>query len=367
MHAPKIATLEFKGTIFFGSALEALSSISDEIALKQTEEDMLRLSMASPGHRHASAIRRSSLPGSSPEIKSAGPDKGHKASKKKKRRGLRYQPRYVVLDLFFVPNMDSSAARGCFLQLARMCAQSNILLCASGANAHVEAVLRCHEIAYSVEEEEKAKTQILEMKHWQPNEHPGRILLFETLYEALGFCETNFLDELDARTPKSRPLISDSLRTRMAPMANQKLYNMMLGKDHVNEARLLIEFEESNGAFHDEMEYKLGDTIFERGTHSDAFYVVLSGSVGLFHGDLSPKHPNVDAYMTEGNVFGFVDFVMDRQREFSAAATKDGTVVAEFHRDGLARVKAENPALAHVVTTFLLQASILELDNVSDL
>ena len=365
MHAPKIVTLEFKGTIFFGSAMEALSQISDAIALKQTEEDMLRLSMASPGHRHASAIRRSSLPGSSPEIKLASPAQAQKSNTKKKKKGLRFQPRYVVLDLFFVPNMDSSAARGCFLQLARMCAQNNILLCASGANSNVESVLRAHEIAYSLEEEEKMKTQILDTKYWQPNEHPDRIILFKTLYEALGFCEINFLDELDARTPAKRRPRSESLTTRIAPMANKKLYNMMLGKDHVEETRALIEFEESHGAFHTETEYMSGGKIFEMGKHADAFYIVLSGSVGLYHGDLSGGE--VDAYMTEGNVFGFVDFMMDQQCSFSAAATEDGTVVATFHRDELTRVKAENPALTHIITKFLLQASILELANVSDL
>ena len=365
MTNPKIVTIEIKGTIFFGSALKLLSSISDEIALKQTEEDMLRLSMASPGHRHASGIRRSSLAGSTPHIG----DHEIKA-KPKKKRGLRHQPRFVVLDLFFVPNMDSSSARGCFLQLARMCAQNDIFLCASGANAHVEWVFRSHEIAYPIDEEEKAKKQILDTKRWYPNEHPDHILLFETLYEALGFCETKFLDDLDARTPANNLAAHGSLVKRMAPMANHKLYTMMLGLDHADEVRLLMDFEESHGAFHDETEYSYGDKIFERGMHSDAFYVVLSGSVGLFHGDLSPNHPHVgkvDAYMREGNVFGFVDFVMDRQFEFSAAATENGTVVAKFHRDGLARAKAENPALSHIITKFLLQASILELSNVSDL
>lgn len=362
MKSPKIATLEFTGTVFFGSAMEVLSTISDEIALEQTEEDMQSLSMASPGHRHVSTKRRSSLPGSTPEIKSVRLSTGE-VSSLTKRSGLRYRPRYVVLDLFFVPSMDSSAARVCFLQLARMCAQNNILLCASGANAYVESVLRSHEIAYSVEEEQKVKMQILETKHWHPNEHPDRILLFETLYEALGFCETKFLDEFDARTPTSRRPISASLTTRIGPLANQKLYNMMLGHDNEEEVRLLIEFEERHGAIHDEKEIKLGDKIFERGTHSDAFYVVLSGTVGLSHDDVSP----VDSYMTEGNVFGFVDFMMDQDRSFSAAATSGGTVVATFHRDELARAKAANPALAHVITKFLLQASILELANVSDL
>ena len=63
----------------------------------------------------------------------------------------------MVLQLSQVPIIDVSAARGCFLQLAKMCSKKDIVLCAAGANSQSEWMLRSHDVAYNLEEEEILK------------------------------------------------------------------------------------------------------------------------------------------------------------------------------------------------------------------
>ena len=44
-------------------------------------------------------------------------------------------------------NVDASAARGCFLQLAKMCASRKIVVCASGANSRIDWIMLTHDTA----------------------------------------------------------------------------------------------------------------------------------------------------------------------------------------------------------------------------
>jgi hypothetical protein len=375
---PKIVTLEIAGTIFFGSSVQLLSSIAKEIALNASADDLDELRcMASPRHCRANASpARRHLPRSpcaSLNIKSLRNERGKTANQGNLKTGqLQYRPRFVVLDLFQVPNMDSSAARGCFLQLAKICARNNVLLCASGASARIDWILRSHEIAYAVEKEEEMKNQI-STTGLRPDDEHDKILLFDTLYNALEFCESRLLSEMHAKSSKYRyaphlepgsllspTLLAQAERNNSKPWTVSKAFTTLLGSDHFDDATLLQAFEEEEGAFHEEKKHGKGEIIFERGTHSDAFFVVLSGSVRLFYA-------NVSRTLTEGCVFGFVDFIMEKSWSFNAVAAKDGTVVAKFHRDGLARAKAEDPALDRIVDKFLLQASILELSNVTEL
>lgn len=368
---PKIVTLEITGTVFFGSFVRLLSCIVGEIALNADANEMEMLSMASPRRNRANASpARRHLPRSPlrSNLGSLKVERGQVNRGDPKRNVLRYRPRFVVLNLFLVPNMDSSAARGCFLQLAKMCARSNVLLCASGASARIDWILRSHKIAYAVEEENEVKKRI--RSDLRPDDKHDKILLFDTVYEALEFCEYILLSELHAGSPKFRyapqlahnhglllPPTSALPTARSGQWSVSQAFTTLLGSDHLDDSILLQAFEESDGAFHDEREYSSGESIFERGTHSDAFFVVLSGSVRL-------SYANHSHTLAKGGVFGFVDFIMERQWSFNAVAVKDGTVVAKFHRDGLDRVRAEDPALDRIVDKFLLQASIRELFNV---
>ena len=68
----------------------------------------------------------------------------------------------------------------------------------------------------------------------------------------------------------------------------------------------------------------------------------------------------VSQVFSVGSVFGFVDFVLKRQRTFSVIAGKDA-LVAKCHRSGLDELKRENPDLDRIVDKVLLLCSVVEL------
>ncbi len=72
---------------------------------------------------------------------------------------------------------------------------------------------------------------------------------------------------------------------------------------------------------------------------------------------------DVGAFIPTGGIFGFVDYVLDQPRLFSAVAAKDKTFIARLHRQGLLKLKAESPELDRIVDRVLLQISMQELLN----
>jgi CRP-like cAMP-binding protein len=388
---PKIITLEIKGTIFFGSALQLLSSITEEISIDGSSEDAKRADSLQE-HQFTRLTRANSTP--SPTIVS----RPNVPSSVTETRGthlippsLKSKPRFVVLDLSQVPNIDSSAARGCFLQLAKMCARHGIVLCASGTSPRVDWIFRSHDAAFGIHEEERVKNMIATERRTSLSECPDRILLFANLYEALEFCESKLISELEMNAPKAR---GGSVMGALVPLqrshSDMKVslataFINILGLDR-DEASQLEAFERKEEPFHDELRFDLNKIIFQRGSIADSFYCVLSGSVAVLREKnrsrpptnilsgagnvpidrLRKNNPDIRAFLPPGAVFGFVDFILEKTYSFSAVAAKEGTVVAKLHRSGLDRLKAETPKLEHIVDKVLLQASILELSNAVD-
>jgi CRP-like cAMP-binding protein len=218
---------------------------------------------------------------------------------------------------------------------------------------------------------------------------PNKIFLFETLYEALEYCESKLILELQPSTLNSGSIspgrLFAPLAIRQETISLSTAFVNLLGLNR-DDTTMLEAFERKEAPFHDETEYHSGEAIFQQGSASDAFFVVLSGSVAVFRGERISTVTNimsgagnvqstrarkegsdlgeVNAFLPPGSVFGFVDFILDRQWGFSAVAAKDNTLVARLHRGGLERLQAETPELKNIVDTFLLQASILELSNV---
>ena len=114
----KIVTFEIRGSVFFGSSIQLLQNISEDIGLDATQEEAQELTIASPAPRgHPRLMKHPSFTSST----SVQPN-------------IRRRPCFLVLDLSHLNNLDASATRGCFLQLAKMCAKRGILVCASGAH-----------------------------------------------------------------------------------------------------------------------------------------------------------------------------------------------------------------------------------------
>lgn len=439
----------------------------------------------------------------------------HQKNTRPKKTPTPPSPDFVVLDLKEMQNVDASAARGCFLQLAKMCSKRGIILMASNATPHVDWLLRSHDAAFPIteqkKEEEHKKTLLFKQQEPQ-NQHPSftplnknenekdesstnseKIILFETLEEALEFCESCLMerfyvskssssvvpmtsttynnnnnndnnrneDEESPRLPRRVP--SACALSQMCDGVSQHKYTLScvfhqyLGlKDE--EVKLLENYDKNtsekenlSSSLHEEICLKSGEVIFQEGEHSDAFYLILSGSVVLqknqpnvYERDISSsshfnntnnnfEEDNNNAmqlggdnhqyhntkilsgagpiihhtpaaaagvrkqesynnnesnssdrnrslmrlgssssssskkYLRLGSLFGFVSYILEKKRNFSAIARNDDTIVAKISRDTLSRLSRESSDLEKLVVKLLLQASTRELDNVQDL
>lgn len=150
---PKIVTLECRGSVFFGSSMQFLGSILDNIGVKTSAEEKAVISVVNSPiitHTRNSISSRLSPASVSPSTGQLQERKRERTDNSKKRRALiapQVPPRYLVLDLSSVSNIDASAARGCFLQLAKICAAREIVVCAAGANGRIDWIMTTHDAA----------------------------------------------------------------------------------------------------------------------------------------------------------------------------------------------------------------------------
>ena len=147
------------------------------------------------------------------------------------------------------------------------------------------------------------------------------------------------------------------------------------------DAEALVEYEKGHKAFHIETLYTKGETIFSSGDKSDGFFVILQGSIIVLLDDASrggastifsgggirvrnrrriTESGKASRVQTVGSVFGFVDYVLNRNRSFTVVAGKE-CLVAKCKRSGLDELKRENPNLDRIVDKVLLLCSVVEL------
>lgn len=404
---PKILILEVRGAVFFGSSIQVLSNILDAAGINASTQEKAEISRINSPLPHHSRMNSLRVPESlSPASVSPGSRLNQRREKLQKSAQPvpieQHMPRFLVLDLSSVSNVDASAARGkfrlrtyvslhvafahqsmqmylstgCFLQLSKMCAARKIIVAAAGMNGRIAWIMQTHDCADHIESEEMADESV------KTNQ---KIILFDDLNDALQYCEKSLVAE------KPTNLISKQLLTNL-PGASTSISlstaftQFGLEPDHV---KALEEYEKSGKSFHSEAMYKAGEMIFSSGTNSDGFYIVLAGSVVVLKDGGSPdgneilsgagrqqftsrrnivENAQVSSIHPVGRIFGFVDFVLQRPRTFSVVAGAENTVVAKVslsswfnvyaaemltilaffsqcHRDGLDKLKAENPDL----------------------
>lgn len=169
----------------------------------------------------------------------------------------------------------------------------------------------------------------------------------------------------------------------------ESLVKNILGKDKNMEDDLVINHITE---YCEQVKYMAGEQIFKANTHSDSFFIVISGMVAvpkqlqstkiisgagvkkgrnlsssnlmdfMAEGNEKDSAATVESFMKIGNIFGFCDFLLERYRTFDAVA-KDGTVLAKFTRADMERMKVENRPLYVVVQNVLLKASLMDLAN----
>eukprot|EP00956_Cyclotella_meneghiniana_P004846 scaffold5991_cov73-Cyclotella_meneghiniana.AAC.6 len=372
---PKIATLEIKGSVFFGSSQKLLTEIMEDIGISATSDELLDIATQTP--HSSSSIRMT------PMMK----HNFHLNLKKQ------HPPEYVVLDMTSMHNLDASSATSCFLQLAKICEKRGIFLCAAGALPRVEWMLRSHHVAFHYDEEVEVKRKCLAKGHFDQPVY-GKLILFVTLFGALEFCERSLIRKVTHHIPHSRltclhDVPSDEVEHKTTV---ELLIKDMLGKDKTAADEAIIK---------DVMKYckqircVAGQSIFKNNTKSDSFYMVIEGQIAVpknigstkiisgagvkkgrtlsttnlsdFLGaEGEEKEENtstVQSFMKVGNIFGFCDFLLERYRTFDAVAKDDATVLAKFTREDMERMKSENQLLYGVMTNVFLKASLMDLAN----
>jgi len=369
----QILTLEVRGAIFFGSSMKALGNILEEVGINASTEEKKEIVMTNSPLPHHSHIRRHSpsLTPSSFRERREQRKKSNQLDTTMKLAVQRVPPRFLVLDLSSVTNVDASAARGCFLQLAKMCANRNVVVCAAGANSHITWILKTHETAheFDLHESEDGHSQIGKLKE--------KIILFNDLNEALYFCEATLLAETTSMK-RHKDFAPDSSNLTIS-LSNA--FTNFLGLEEKS-AAALVEYERNGRLFHTETMYTSGQTIFCPGTNSDSFFVVLSGTVAVLLDDrfgasqtiLSGagmqklQRPmnmfqagQISRVLSVGSIFGFVDYILQRPRSFHVVAGAKNALVAQVSRAGLNEVKNETPELERIVDKVLLLCSVVEL------
>ncbi|KAL9190695.1 hypothetical protein ACHAXT_000401 [Thalassiosira profunda] len=373
-YCPKIVTLELRGSIFFGSAMQVLHNLLEETGISASVEEKTEITRVNSPLPNRSRIDSVRLPESlSPSTASPlGGRLSHRNSptigKKRNVMAPSVPPRFLVLDLLSVSNVDASAARGCFLQLAKMCVRRNVVVCAAGANSRIDWLLQTHETARRLEVDEASGSVDGE-----------KIILFDDLDEALQFCEKKLISEAPRDTLSFRRLedLVPASSSDSGGISLSTAFTHFLGLDE-QDANALVDYEKSGNSFHSETRYSSGETIFASGTNADGFFVVLSGSVVVLLDDRSTSGTSPTKSILSGagvqkiklgmqgqmysvgSVFGFVDFVLKRPRTFSVVAGKDA-LVAKCHRSGLDELKKSNPDLDRIVDKVLLLCSVVEL------
>ena len=194
-HTGKIATLQLTGSVFFGSSMLILTNILEEAGVNVDVDEKVEINRVNsplPNRR----INNLRVPGNlSP---SPSPVNGQLEQRRKERtqqperRNIliplrKVPPRFLVLDLSTVSNVDASAARGCFLQLAKMCHRRKIVVCAAGGNSRIHWMLLTHDTAQNADVDALANGTL------ESNE---LILLFDDLDEALKFAEKTIVKDL---------------------------------------------------------------------------------------------------------------------------------------------------------------------------
>ena len=370
----QILTLEVRGAIFFGSSMKALGNILDESGINASTEEKKEIVMTNSPLPHHSRISRHS-PSLSPSSFRERRDQrkeGNKLDTKIKVAVQRVPPRFLVLDLSSVTNVDASAARGCFLQLAKMCANRNVVVCAAAANSHITWLLKTHETAhdFDLHGPEDGHSQIDQLK--------DKIILFNDLNEALYFCEATLLAETTSM--KWHKDLSPAPGHLTISLSNA--FTNFLGLEEKS-AAALVEYERHGRSFHTETMYTSGQTIFRPGTTSDGFFVVLSGTVAVLLDDRfggsqtlisgggvqKLQRPNMNMFeagqisrvLSVGSIFGFVDYILQRPRSFQVVAGAKNALVAKVSRVGLNELKTQSPELERIVDKVLLLCSVVEL------
>lgn len=246
-------------------------------------------------------------------------------------------------------------------------------------NPRVAWILRSHDVAFDYEEGTDVKDHMFDphnaVSHGLMYD---RIILFDTVNEALELCECKYIDDIEhGKVPrKSRRVLSSSNLAELDRSRPSNIFCQILGIEGGREEALLKQLDETSPGQIEEQHFQSGDIIFDENVATDAFYVILQGAIAVCtkrnsnrgavrdSGKLGVtllRDREVATYVNVGGVFGYVDFKLGRRRSFAAVCSKEQTIVGKITHTMMDRLKVESPDLYHLIERVLLQVSITEL------
>ena len=272
-------------------------------------------------------------------------------------------------------------------------------------------MLRSHHVAFRFDEEVELKNSMLSNQDNYRNQPVfGKLILFLTIFEvrinallpihllvllrillmyqlliifkALEFSERLLIRRITSKMPHER---NSSLQSRFSHGSE--------GSSHHKLTYIFLNV--LRGELSDEeMNFRSGDSVFQKNTHPDAFYIVTRGMVAvpsdkkgtwplmvisgagaitearsLSSSNLlatmadEGRSTSVESFHKVGGIFGYCDFLLERYRTFDAVASQDFTVVAKFTKASMEKMKNENRPLFVIVQNLLLRASVMDLAN----
>lgn len=161
------------------------------------------------------------------------------------------------------------------MQLVRICNKRGVLVCACNASARVEWMLRSHDVAYNVDEEQRIKDQHLSSCG---SFDAARLLLFVTIHEALEFCENALIQRMGQHSSHLLGSFSSPVLAQ-AGSTLSSVFSRILGSSGY-ELETLSKLNLKR--FHQELSLQAGQDVFLTNTNSDAFYVVYVSVFRIF-------------------------------------------------------------------------------------
>ena len=389
----QIITLRCRGYIFFGSTLQIMDSVMRSVTLPPSAASAMAHLAPSPAMVHtpyASPAAASTDPrDADPELAnlfryqppglpatqggSSGGlgerhDSGPALSEGSSPTELPTPPvtRFILFDFTSVTGLDATAARSCFLNLTRTLTPLGIKVMFGGVpkGSHIERLLIGHEI--------------LDVAPPNPE-----ALRFDTIDEALEYCEEDLINKLQRRNKKGSP----PKDAAAAPGSSSAAPTVGQRRDSSSLSQMLsplVETEWSDmleglAPFFREKRYNSGGVIFRKGALAHSIYFITQGEVTLWapsldggaeSGETTPvavQHAGSlvsaeDSALgrrlvryVDGGIFGELDFFLRHPRSFSAVASTPDTCVQVLTRDALQSMQSQAPQLAAALEHALLK------------
>ncbi|KAE9332815.1 hypothetical protein PF008_g14757 [Phytophthora fragariae] len=383
-----IVTIELQGHIFFGSATRIQNCVKSAVYVRSSLGGDKADNLNSGSGQFSEQMENLPLLSSRRESQAKYNDEtrvkmhpasvnlhGHPCLDRERR-----PTQFVVLDFSQVSGMDATAARSCFLTLKLSFSLGKVCAVYCGMKPSIEFLLRANDVIPAAPPQNQEGSQPQQRESYVTSD----------LDLALDWCEQQLIVSAAKRRSLrlGHHLIFSPLSPATLPLP--QVFAAYLTDTHKDDPTTLQHLEELAQSF-DVREWNEGSQLFCVGQSSDAWFVLLRGTVELLTiptestlSSDSPKSehaqpmevPEVNTTTTADNqtammelvgrvrpgcIFGDMDFMLMQPRVLDATSTAPDTVAAVFTRQQMVELRRNRPELALLLHDILLRASYMTL------